>query len=209
MYTIHMLVLCSPRRRVQVQCHSTCHHCHSPRGTPATPPRPPSLPFDASGWIPIAAMKAKPKLYVLPRPARFIYPIDRLYVAVLLLGSNIRERARHSDLRPIHPFLDPVARLHQAFKAHHAQSTTRTITQDTQPAPHPSQLSRYTDADDWTTAHDTELDQLEDQHAITWLAPDETPRGCLSPHCPQYDLQVHTRRIGEHITQEGTMLHTR
>lgn len=99
---------------------------------------------------------------------------------LLLKDSANRVRVRATDFHPSHPFFDPTVTLFHAFifSIHHTTQAPPFITSDTPPPTNAKRAQKYPDATQWAMAHDTELDQLEQQNTIIWLTSEEVPRNC-------------------------------
>lgn len=175
--TGNLLGLRDIRCYIQIQYHAPCiYRAHTnatmePTGRTAISS---SLPFGAVGWVPIPAVKTKPKMAPRAHTARYIYPLDANYIPSILTDMNNHARHRLAEFHHIDPNLDPCTTLRRAFKFSYILTPPHHITPDTPSPASPHHARTYPDAADWTRAHDSELDRLYTQQAITWLIDEET-----------------------------------
>lgn len=144
--------------------------------TPRINPPPHLLLFGALGTIP--DLRPKAKLQSRSRPARFLAHTNRREVLILLPDTYTTAHARLVDFRPLHYALDPSTSLARAFRCDHPHLILQSITNTTDPPCNPKQAQLYPDAHLWAIAHNTEIEQLNEQHAIEWLNPVDTPPDC-------------------------------
>lgn len=117
------------------------------------------LPFGVQGAIP-NRQAHKSKLHSRAVPAQYLYPIFHNMICIRLLPSQRTTTARLCDFHPVQAKFNPVSTHIQAF---------HTSIPIPQPPRHFRQALTYPDKALWAAAHDNELRQLEQQHAIEWI----------------------------------------
>lgn len=127
--------------------------------------------------MPVPATKSNGKLASRARPTRYLLPTDPTYVTVL--HTDIKEGAQYRliDFNTVYPDLKPTTSIRRSFKTI-CHATTPGATPDTPPTTSTTRARPYTDATEWTVAHDSELYQLDTQNEIKWLKHADVPLRC-------------------------------
>lgn len=105
---------------------------------------------------------------------QYLYPVDRAHFQVIDIHNGRNQKVRAKDFRLYDKNLDPCTMTTSSPKAFktNAAAYKRPIPTDifsSTPAPaNPAMARKYPDRAKWAIAHDSELDQLDEQKVATW-----------------------------------------
>ena len=152
--------------------------------------------FGQIGTAPIHAPKTK--LQGRSEPSRHMHPISETHIMTITIRNPRYRVIRAVDFKPYTRQQDPTVTSNMAFKTNTASTRTRTrapgstpprSVDATTPAPrHLKAARQYPDAEQWKTAHNTELDTLENKRQSNGYPRNKSPPH--HPHSPDHDLPL-------------------